>query len=589
MSRIWTRTFLVAMLASAVACSSDDGKGSTPVTDTGTAATDAGEDGGGGADTGSTDAGSSDAGNTDAGNTDAGSTDAGSTDAGSSDAGSSDAAVSDAGNTDAGSSDAAVTDATDNDAGASDATDNDAGASDAAGGDATQGDAGSDVSGNNLTPASALKKGELLITEIMPNPAVVSDNDAEWFEIVNTTTMDVDLNGLIIEDFYKNSYVVKGSGPTVLKAGEYAVFAKSDDKAKNDGLPVTHAYGTKIALGNSSGKIVLRADNSTVIDEVAYFSGGDKGWPSVVSGKAVQLSSAATSTEVNDNGNNWCVAQAKYGANNAGSPGKANPKCEPDEDKDGTVDMADNCTKVANSSQYDEDGDGLGNSCDNCPKVKNPDQKDSDNDGVGDACPPPVCGDGKTTGDEECDDNNKVDGDGCSKDCKKEAPNLKEGDLIFTEILPRSQSGTDNGEWCEIYNASGKEIDLEGLEIVYKGSQKAKLDNGGKGLKLAAGGYFTIGRSNDKTKNHGATWDTLQTAFYMSNSGGDLAIMAGTTKVATVKYEKSWVQLGVSWQLSSSKLTATDAADGKNWCASTKEYGTNKMKGTPSKANDVCQ
>jgi cysteine-rich repeat protein len=36
--------------------------------------------------------------------------------------------------------------------------------------------------------------------------------------------------------------------------------------------------------------------------------------------------------------------------------------------------------------------------------------------------PPPLCGDGAETGDEQCDDGNTVSGDGCSSTCTLEAP-----------------------------------------------------------------------------------------------------------------------------------------------------------------------
>lgn len=58
----------------------------------------------------------------------------------------------------------------------------------------------------------------------------------------------------------------------------------------------------------------------------------------------------------------------------------------PDGDRDGVVDVLDNCPTVANTDQLDADGDGVGNVCDNCPTVRNADQADTDGDGVGDAC-----------------------------------------------------------------------------------------------------------------------------------------------------------------------------------------------------------
>ena len=60
-----------------------------------------------------------------------------------------------------------------------------------------------------------------------------------------------------------------------------------------------------------------------------------------------------------------------------------------DEDGDGIIDSADNCSSVSNPNQEDTDGDGIGDVCDNCPNVANPLQEDANNNGIGDACENP--------------------------------------------------------------------------------------------------------------------------------------------------------------------------------------------------------
>lgn len=72
-----------------------------------------------------------------------------------------------------------------------------------------------------------------------------------------------------------------------------------------------------------------------------------------------------------------------------------------DSDKDGVIDVEDNCGETSNSGQEDEDLNGVGDACqvtndedgdevpdltDNCPEVSNPLQKDEDEDGIGDDC-----------------------------------------------------------------------------------------------------------------------------------------------------------------------------------------------------------
>jgi hypothetical protein len=59
-----------------------------------------------------------------------------------------------------------------------------------------------------------------------------------------------------------------------------------------------------------------------------------------------------------------------------------------DRDRDGVVDLLDNCVDAANATQADEDRDLHGDACDNCPPFHNIGQSDFDNDGVGDFCDP---------------------------------------------------------------------------------------------------------------------------------------------------------------------------------------------------------
>ncbi len=57
-----------------------------------------------------------------------------------------------------------------------------------------------------------------------------------------------------------------------------------------------------------------------------------------------------------------------------------------DTDRDGTLDLADNCPYDSNPNQSDVDTDGVGDAGDNGPADVNPDQTDTDGDGEGDAC-----------------------------------------------------------------------------------------------------------------------------------------------------------------------------------------------------------
>ena len=49
-------------------------------------------------------------------------------------------------------------------------------------------------------PAQAASPGDVIINEIMQNPAAVADAAGEWFELYNPTASDIDLDGWTILD-----------------------------------------------------------------------------------------------------------------------------------------------------------------------------------------------------------------------------------------------------------------------------------------------------------------------------------------------------------------------------------------------------
>jgi cysteine-rich repeat protein len=446
----------------------------------------------------------------------------------------------------------------------------------------------------DVIKGDALKAGDLFITEILADSTAVADDVGEWFEVKNNTAKSIDLRGLQIEDKNAKPHTIAGSAPVLLAAGDYAVLCANGDKTKNGGVDCDYTYGGAVKLTNSADQIKLGHAGGVVI-VVSYQDGiSNGGWPTILKGHAVQLAPGVTNTVDNADGNNWCVAQDAYGDGDFGTPGKANPPCGADADKDGFLDSADNCPDVSNPSQFDEDSDGIGNSCDNCPKVANKDQADADKDGVGDACPAPVCGDGNLGEGEQCDDGNKTNGDGCSADCKLEAAKLSKGDLVITELhIDPSAVSDDNGEFMEIYNTTDAEITLDGVIIERNGATHTIAPT--SPLKVPAKGYVVLGKSTDTATNGGAKVDyAYGKDIALGNSGSELKIIAGGVEIDYVKYPGSgsggWPKYknGASIQLDPSKLDGASNDSGANWCES-KTAMSGGDKGTPGKANEACQ
>ena len=163
------------------------------------------------------------------------------------------------------------------------------------------------------------------------------------------------------------------------------------------------------------------------------------------------------------------------------------------------------------------------------------------------------------------------------------------GTIVISELMVRSQSGTDDGEWIELHNPASATVDIDGWELVYKDTVKVTLSKKTGKTAILGGGYLVIGRSSDASKNHGAPVDYAQKTIGLGNSGGKLALVNGKTTVDLVNYPKESVVLGVAWQLSAGKLNAKDNDNPKSWCGATAEYGTAKKKGTPGAANAMCK
>lgn len=164
--------------------------------------------------------------------------------------------------------------------------------------------------------------GDVVITELMQNPAGTDSSSGEFVEI--TALKDVDLNGLRLE--------AKGSGAFSgvdinsaeclrLPAGGYALFANSTDPAANGGLPFVTTRFT-FALTNTSGTVQL-LDGANVLDSVS--------WTSSTDSASMQLDPAKTDPTMNDDAANYCTSLVPYGTGaNKGSPGAENHGCGSD-------------------------------------------------------------------------------------------------------------------------------------------------------------------------------------------------------------------------------------------------------------------
>ena len=153
----------------------------------------------------------------------------------------------------------------------------------------------------------------IVITEVMANPASVSDSYGEWFEVLNTTDSTIDMHGWSIKDLDGDEHHLISDQTTIpILSGEYFILAKNSDQTQNGGVNVNYVYNG-YSLSNSDDEIILLDASGAIVDEVHY----SNGWP-FSSGVSMEIHDP-----FNDNAliENWFSSNMSYGDGDTGSPG----------------------------------------------------------------------------------------------------------------------------------------------------------------------------------------------------------------------------------------------------------------------------
>ena len=137
----------------------------------------------------------------------------------------------------------------------------------------------------NTPQNGAIGSGELLITEIMPNPSALSDTEGEWFEIYNNSDRVINLQNLILGRDDVNRHTITES--IDLSPGSYMVFERTDLATGVSG----YTYGSGILLPNT-GAVLSIFNEGTETEPGAMIFSVDYGGTdfSIVSGASTSLS-----------------------------------------------------------------------------------------------------------------------------------------------------------------------------------------------------------------------------------------------------------------------------------------------------------
>ncbi len=167
--------------------------------------------------------------------------------------------------------------------------------------------------------------GDLVFTELMPNPAAVTDAEGEWIEMTNVSAAPVDIEGceLVDDGNGPESDIINSGGPILVAPGATVLLAKVVDPAINGGVSgVVYEFGDAFSLTNDGGDELELQCGGTTIDRLVYTTMFGFG-----SGIAMQLDPGSQDATANDDAANWCAATAVYGDGDLGTPGAVNGGC----------------------------------------------------------------------------------------------------------------------------------------------------------------------------------------------------------------------------------------------------------------------
>ncbi|MEM7394231.1 MAG: lamin tail domain-containing protein, partial [Verrucomicrobiota bacterium] len=176
-----------------------------------------------------------------------------------------------------------------------------------------------------ITVSNIFFAGEIMVSEILHDPDPLADFFAEWFELYNSGTMGVDINGWTIQGDFGTTHVISNGAPLIVPPLGFLVLGGEANMAVNGGVPVDYSYGLAgVILDNGPGNLVILDDLSNEVTRVDYDNGVT--FPPTTPGVSMYL----LDPELDDNvGTNWTLSTSDVlwptgTAGQFGSPGASN-------------------------------------------------------------------------------------------------------------------------------------------------------------------------------------------------------------------------------------------------------------------------
>lgn len=156
---------------------------------------------------------------------------------------------------------------------------------------------------------------QMVFTEFMKNPAVLSDAEGEWLELVNSGTETFSLEGCLVR---RDTTQFTINGALVVQPGHAVTLANSEAP----GFVPDYVYSS-VSLPNTAAFLLELECNAAVVDSV---------WIDPVAlpnaaGASLSLDPAHTTAFDNDGVDSWCNGTSDYNQGDLGTPGLPNPNC----------------------------------------------------------------------------------------------------------------------------------------------------------------------------------------------------------------------------------------------------------------------
>jgi len=184
---------------------------------------------------------------------------------------------------------------------------------------------GKDNNCDGVADEGLISVGDIIVSEIMYDPSVSVDQNGEWFEIYNTTSITVNLRGWKLKDQTSSQQeIVLINDDVFVPPLGFRVLCNNSLNTLNGGVNCDYEYGYFI-LNNTEDEIIVDF-NGVVIDEVWY---DEIPWP-IASAESLNLDPNHFSHTENDLSVNWCqtpVGDDQLPSGDYATPGYLNLFC----------------------------------------------------------------------------------------------------------------------------------------------------------------------------------------------------------------------------------------------------------------------